>query len=247
MYNDISTEEKIDNYLLGQMTDEEKHLFEAELERDTLLKEEFECQKQVANAVQKVSMHEFLIKHAEERKQMKSYVPDLSVMLGSISDKIRDYFNSGQRVVWAFASVAAMVVAVVGGINYSTTLHSLKDNGMLAYAELSSPVARDGNTIDELMERIHSQIGSEDFENAQFSITDARHMIEDAIPTEVNSEEEEYERLVFQQKLYEVEWYEAIILMKRGNILKAKKLLESISDSPTPYKVEAKKILEKVF
>ena len=53
--------------------------------------------------------------------------------------------------------------------------------------------------------------------------------------------------MVFQQKLYEVEWYEAIILMKRGNILKAKKLLESISDSPSPYKVEAKKILEKVF
>ena len=125
MYNDISTEEKIDNYLLGRMSDEDKRLFEAELERDTLLKEEYECQKQVANAVQKVSMREFLIKHAEERKQMKSYVPDLSVMLGVFFDKIRDYFDSGQRVVWAFASVAAMVVAVVGGINYSTTLHSL--------------------------------------------------------------------------------------------------------------------------
>ena len=247
MYNDITTEERIDNYLLGRMTDEERNLFEADLEKDATLKEEFECQKLVANAVQKVAMRDFLAKHAEERQQEKSNVIDLSEVFSRISGKVRAYFSSSQRVVWALASVAAMFVAVVGGINYSFTLHSLENNGMLAYAELSAPIARDGNPLDELMERVYSQIGTGDYESAQLSIDEARSMIEGYIPAESGTEEEEYERLVLQQKLYDLDWYETIILMKQGKILKAKKLLESICDSQSPYKGEAEKVLERVF
>lgn len=247
MYNDITTEERIDNYLLGLMTDEERNLFEDDLENDATLREEFECQKQVANAVQKVAMRDFLAKHAEERQREKSNVIDLSEVISLISGKVRDYFSSSQRVVWALASVAAMVVAVVGGINYSSILHSLESNGLLAYAELSAPIARDGNPLDELMECVYFQIGSGDYENAQLSIDEARRMIEGSIPTEVSTEEEEYDRLVLQQKLYDIDWYEAIILMKQGKILKAKKLLESIYDSQSPYKCEAEKVLENVF
>jgi anti-sigma factor RsiW len=222
MNNDITIEERIDNYLLGRMSDEDKRLFEADLERDAELKEEFECQKQVANAVQKVAMRDFLVKHAEERQQENSTVINLSEVFSRISGKVRDYFSSSQRVVWTLASVAAMVVAVVGGFNYSSTLHSLENNGMLAYAELTVPVARDGNHLDELMARVYSLIGSGDFEKAQLSIDEARRMIEDSIPTEVSTEEEEYDRLVLQQKLYDIDWFEAIMLMKQGKILKAK-------------------------
>lgn len=247
MYNDITTEERIDSYLLGRMTDEERRRFEADLKQDAALKEEYECQRQVANAVQKVAMRDFLSKHAEERRQVKSNVIDLSEVLSRFSGKVRDYFSSGQRVVWALASVAAMVVAIVGGVNYSTTLHSLENNGMLAYAELSAPVARDGNTLDELMGRVYSQIGSGELENAQLSLNEARRMIEDSIPSEVNTEEEEYEQMVLQQKLYDVEWYESIILMKQGKIRKAKRLLESIKDSQSPYKDNAAEILENIF
>ena len=244
MYNDITTEGRIDNYLLGRMTDEERSLFEADLEKDASLREELECQKQVANAVQKVAMREFLTKHAE-RKQ--SNVIDLSEVICRISSRIRDYFISSHKVVWALASVAAMVVAVVGGINYSSTLHSLESNGLLAYAELSAPIARDGNPLDELMELAYSQIGSGDYENAQLFIDEARRMIESSFPALVSTEEEEYDRLVLQQKLYDIDWFEALILMKQGKILKAKKLLESICDSQSPYNGEAEKILEKVF
>ena len=45
MNNDISTEERIDNYLLGRMTEAERSAFEQEIERNPDLRKEYECQK----------------------------------------------------------------------------------------------------------------------------------------------------------------------------------------------------------
>ena len=236
MYNDITTEERIDNYLLGRMSDEEKRLFEADLERDAELKEEFECQKQVANAVQKVAMRDFLAKHAEERQQEKSNVIDLSEVFGIMANTVRNYFSSGQRVVWAFASVAAMVVAVVGGINYTSTLNTMRSDGMLAYTELTAPIARDGNQIDALIEQAYSQIGNNDWDAALSSIDEARAMINSALSVNSETEEDVYEQQILKLKGFDLDWYEAIVLMKQGKVIKAKRALETIasSDSPTP-------------
>ena len=52
MNNDITTEERIDNYLLGRMSEAERAAFERDLVKDADLKEEYECQKAIANAVQ---------------------------------------------------------------------------------------------------------------------------------------------------------------------------------------------------
>ena len=78
MNNDITTEERIDNYLLGRMSEAERAAFERDLATDAELKEEYECQKAVANAVQKVAMKDFLTQHAAERQAERSNVVDLS-------------------------------------------------------------------------------------------------------------------------------------------------------------------------
>ena len=247
MYNDITTEERIDNYLLGHMSDEEKRLFEADLERDAELKEEFECQKQVANAVQKVAMRDFLVKHAEERQKEKDNVIDLSAELGRMANKVRDYFSSGQRVVWAFASVAAMVVAVVGGINYTSTLNTMRSDGMLAYTELAAPIARDGNQIDALIELAYSQIGNNDWDAAQSSISEARAMINSALSDNAETEEDVYEQQILKLKVFDLDWYEAIILMKQGKVIKAKRALEAIASSDSPYAEIARNELDNIF
>jgi hypothetical protein len=247
MYDDITIEERIDNYLLGRMSDEEKRLFEADLERDPELKEDFENQKQVANAVQKVAMRDFLEKHAEERQLAKRNAFELSEVFSRFSDWVKDYFSSGQRVVWAFATVAAMVVAVVGGINYSSTVRSFENSGMLAYAELAAPIARDGNQVDVLIGKAYEQIGNVDYDGALATIGEVRNLINSSLEEEAVSEEECYEHEVLQMKLYDLEWYEAIVLMRQGRILKANKALKAISTSDSPYADAARNELNALF
>ena len=247
MNNDITTEERIDNYLLGRMSEAERAAFERDLETDAELKEEYECQKAIANAVQKVAMKDFLTRHAAERQEESSNVVDLSTYFKQATGKIRDFFSSGQRVAWTLASVAAMVVAIVGSVNYTSTLHTMQGNGMLAYAELSAPVARDGNELDTMIEDAYDLIGEGDLDKATDAIEKAKATVSAGLAQPVETEEDEYEHQVLQQKLYDLEWYEAIILMKQGKVLKAKKALSAISTSDSPYADAARNELNSIF
>ena len=247
MNNDITTEERIDNYLLGRMSEAERVAFERDLKTDAELKEEYECQKAIANAVQKVAMKDFLTRHAAERQEESSNVVDLSTYFKQATGKIRDFFSSGKRVAWTLASVAAMVVAIVGSVNYTSTLHTIQGNGMLAYAELSVPVARDGNELDAMIEDMYDLIGEGELDKATDAIEKAKATVSARLAQSVETEEDEYEHLVLQQKLYDLEWYEAIILMKQGKVLKAKKVLNAISTSDSPYADAARDELNSIF
>lgn len=247
MNNDITTEERIDNYLLGRMSEAERVAFERDLETDAELKEEYECQKALANAVQKVAMKDFLARHAAERQEESSNVIDLSTYFKQATGKIREFFSSGQRVAWALASVAAMVVAIVGSVNYTSTLHTMQGNGLLAYTELTVPVPRDGNELDALIEEAYTLIGADEFDQALDTIGCAKAIANETLDKPVATEEDEYEHQVLQQKLYDLEWYEAIVLMRQGKLLKAKKALKAISTSDSPYADVARNELNTIF
>lgn len=247
MNNDITTEERIDNYLLGRMAEAERAAFERDLATDAELKEEYECQRAIANAVQKVAMKDFLTRHAAERQEESSNVVDLSTYFKQVTEKIRDFFSSGQRVAWTLASVAAMVVAIVGSVNYTSTLHTMQGNGMLAYAELSAPVARDGNELDTMIEDAYDLIGSGELDKATDAIEKAKATVSERLAQPVETEEDEYEHQVLQQKQYDLEWYEAIVLMRQGKVFKAKKTLKDISTSDSPYAEAACNELNTIF
>lgn len=258
MNNDITTEERIDNYLLGRMSEAEKAAFERDLETDAELKKEYVCQKAIANAVQKVAMRDFITRHAAERQKAglpvaadlantNENVIDLTSIFSRISEKVQGFFSSGQRVALTFASVAAMLVAVIGGVNYTSTLSTMRNEGMIAYADLSAPIARDGNQIDILIEQAYSQIGNSKWDDAMASIGKVRTLISDSLSDSATTEEEVYEQQILKSKEYELDWYEAIILMKQGKIRKAKRVLESISVSDSPYAENAKDELNKIF
>ena len=247
MNNDITTEERIDNYLLGRMSEAERVAFEKDLATDEELKEEYECQKVIANAVQKVAMKNFLTQHAAERQKESSNVIDLSTYFKQATGKIREFLSSGQRVAWTLASVAAMVMAIVGSVNYTSTLHTMQSNGMLAYTELTVPVSRDGNELDTMIEDAYDFIGEGDLDKATDAIEKAKATVSERLAQPVETEEDEYEHQVLQQKLYDLEWYEAIVLMRHGKVLKAKKALNAISTSDSPYAEVAIDELKSIF
>ena len=258
MNNDITTEERIDNYLLGRLSEAERAAFERDLATDAELKEEYECQKAIANAVQKVAMKDFLTQHAADRKKAElpvaadtaesnGNVIDISSVFSRISEKVQGFFSSGQRVAWTLASVAAMVVAIVGSVNYTSTLHSMQGNGMLAYAELAAPVARDGNELDTMIEDAYNLIGTGELDKALDAIEIAKAKVMESIAQPVETEEDEYEHQVLQLKAYDLEWYEAIVLMKQGKVIKAKRALEVIASSSSPYADTARNELNNIF
>lgn len=257
MNNDITTEERIDNYLLGRMSEVERTAFERDLGTNAELKEEYECQKAIANAVQKVAMKDFLAQHAAERKdaellvaadaESNSNVINLGSFFSRISEKVQEFFCSGQRVAWTLASVAAMVVAIVGSVNYTSTLHSMQDNGLLAFAELAAPVARDGNELDAMIEDAYHLIGTGELEKAIDAIEKAKARVLEGLAQPIESEEERYEHQVLQLKEYELEWYEAIALMKQGKVIKVKRVLEAIASSSSPYADTARNELNSIF
>lgn len=242
MNNDILTEERIDNYLLGRMSEAERTVFERELEENKDLREEYECQKEVAHAIQMVAMREFLTRHAASRRR--------GIGL----------FSSDKRILWIVASVAAMFVVVVGGINYASAVKSLRDNGILAYSSLEMPVSRDGNELDSLIESIYGQIGAEEFDAAMETLYDAREVIAFSISIidgrseevirysdKVVSEEEAYELEILKMKQCDLDWYEAIILMRQGKVFKARRALKAIVSSDSPYAEMAKTVLSDSF
>ena len=244
MNNDITTEERIDNYLLDRMSEAERAAFERDLATDAELKEEYECQKAVANAVQKVAMKDFLTQHAAERQAESNNVMDLSTYFKQATGKIREFFSSGQRVAWTLASAAAMVVAIVGSVNYISTLHTMQANGMLAYSELAAPVARDGNELNSIMEEAYNLIGAGELDQAIDAIADAKTKAQEALSEPIETEEDEYTHEVLQQKLYDLEWYEAIVLMRKGKLVQARKVLNAIASSDSPYADNAQKELK---
>lgn len=247
MNNDITTEERIDNYLLGRMTEAERAAFEQDLATDAELREEYECQKAIANAVQKVAMKDFLTQHAAERQEESSNVIDVSTYFKTSYGKIRGLFSSGQRVAWTLAAVAAMVVAIVGSVNYTSTLHTMQGNGLLAYAELSAPVARDGNELDTIINEAYNLIGTGELNKATDAIEKAKATVLVTLAQPVETEEDEYEHQVLQLKEYDLEWYEAIVLMKQGKVIKAKRALEAIAASSSPYADTAHNKLNNIF
>ena len=227
MQNDISTEERIDNYLLNRMSEQERQQFESELVSDTELQKELESQRQVANAVQRAAMNSFLKQHAQQR-----------------NNKYRSLFSSTRRVIWTVTSIAAMFVLVIGFVKYNKAANTFKNEGLLAYNNMEIPVARDGNQIDILAANAYKMIGDGDYSLARKTIEEARDYIKTELIVEPRTDEEKYRNQVLQMKEYDLDWYEAILLLKMGKVVKSKLALKKIAYSDNQYASIARQVLD---
>ena len=236
MSNNISTEERIDNYLLGRMSAEEKHQFEIELENDASLKDQFESQREIAIAVQKVALRDFLDQQRDLLNKQKE------------QKKTRFLFAPSHRVLWTITSIAAMFILIIGGYDYTSTLNTMKAEGQAAYQGISAPVARDGNMIDILIEKAYKEIGYEQYDHALETISKARDMVIAQLSLHsANTEEDEYDHQILKIQKDELDLYEVVILLKQGKVIKAKKILEKMADSDSYNADKASKYLNTIF
>ncbi len=248
MKNDISTEERIDNYILGNMTAEERARFESDTQADSELRQEYESQLEVANGVQRVALRQFL-SECEENRGKYLYAKNsklLQVLKNSLGNVIA-VMTSDRKFAWSLSAVAAIIIAVVGFFNYSGMSHALHTYSVLAYNQISVSEPRDGNEVDLLLASAYASIGAEQLDLAEFQLEQANDLIESGLNTDVLSEEDEYNHQLLLLKREDLRWYSAILLMKQGKVLKARKALSAIIDGKGNYAKNAQDAFNEIY
>lgn len=202
------------------MPEDEKAAFEKELREDETLRGEVEAQRTIAEAVQTAHLKNMLA-DVEADLQRKRIL---------------------RRVITWTSSAAASIVIILSGYSIRQS-NAIKAIGDMCFTELTLPVSRDGNSLDSLLTLAFSQIAVNEYSAAASALVEARLMIEDGLRVPAADEESRYRHALLRRHLYEVDWLEAISLMKQGRDRKARRLLNSIADSQSPYSEKAREIL----
>lgn len=231
-------QDKIDEYIRGTMSAEDKNIFEEELRSNANLRHEVEVQASIAEAVQVVRLRE-LLQEAEA---------GLSRDASSQQEKSKPVLNPIRRKVLIWVSAAAACVLLFFIANSLVKTQRIKGLGDQYYAALVEPVSRDGNKIDSLLVSSYQLIGQGNFDLAIEDLQMARQLIETGLSVTGEDEEAEYLKAILNEKRYDADWYEILILMKEGDYNRdVKDLLMTISKSDSPYANDAQNILETMF
>lgn len=218
-------QDRIDEYIRGTMSDKDKAIFEEELRQDAELRHEVEVQATISDAVQAVHLKQVLKGVEAELSTPKVY----------------------WRRVYQWASVAAAVAIILIAGNIWRQSSRIKAFGNDYYASLEAPYSRGGNNLDSLLTLSYTTIGEGQYAEAEDALKKAELVIHEGMAAPVVDDETEYERKVLELKQYDVEWYQAIIVMKQGKYRHAKTILKEIVASGSPYADEAKEILNKMY
>lgn len=238
-------QERIDKYIQGKMSEEEKLLFESDLSKDMKLKTEYESQKEIADAVQKVHLKNILMNAEEELRSSKTRKLRSIEDTETASHKIRHLNFSLKRIT---SLAAAIIVIVFVGFNvYRTSM--VKELGNECYSQMSAPVSRSDSPIEANMLEIYKQLGSGDYSLAQQKIQVTYDML-DELKTESKSlsgEELEYITQMLSILEQDLEWYKVILNMKQGKFRTAKKQLKVIANGNGIHKHDAETLLKEKF
>ena len=221
MMNTIERTDKIDAYLAGTMSEAEKKEFEGlllgsetSLEDRTKLQDEMELQKEIIFAIRRRGFREMVKKDIAEIKQ----------------EKDEHHQRIKKITIWSLGSSTLMAMAAV-----------------LLLLFVLAPVAQQ-------MQGLSSQyIAGVVIDDIERDVDNDEDMLSVAIVLMQNNQWEEAEQII--NKIYtqptiktsdfqKVEWLRAICLMHRGKVIKAKKLLNKIANSNSPYQIEARKMLD---
>ena len=237
-------QDKIDEYIRGTMSVSDRIIFEGEVRQNAELRQEVEVQTSISDAVQAVHLKQLLQQIEADMAQANEESPIATDINGEANPVIvvRPNVFRRQLSYWASAVAAVMIIFFSGNSWRQTQRY--KGFGNDYYSALVEPVVRDGNELDKLLSSSYTLIGAGDYDAAVSYLNEARKQIDNGLALPIVDEESEYEHEILLEKLYDVDWYEAIILMRQGKCRKAKEALRNIATSDSPYARNAKNILK---
>ncbi len=209
-------EDRIDNYILGRMSNEERQAFEKEISVNTELQE-------------KVALHRDIVR-AMRIERDKEYLQSLErdIKVQEMTERRRRTF--AMRI----SSIAAAACLVLGVFVHFDTQSDYRQYGL----GIELAISRGGGYSDKVAELIKG--GNYDEALRLIAETEAKPFVcDDPNPEIIEAERDEYKR-----EQDELQWYKAVCYMRDGKYFKAKKLLKEIAASDSDFAEDAKKALE---
>lgn len=223
------------------MSVEEKMNFETELANNMELKEKYELQKEISDAVQKARIKNLLVEVENEIIEEREKI--MNDRRNDNDDKSLGN-TTNKRRIWISVAASILVIFFVGFEFHKTSVY--KTYGNDCYADITAPSSRSDNRLDSLMFSIYRQIGEENYSLAETNIEEAELIITSMKETEyISAEVQKYYDDILSIKKQEIDWYDAVLKMKQGKYRKAKKELKKIANGNGIYSVKAKEILNR--
>lgn len=208
--------DRIDNYILGRMSNEERQAFEKEMSVNSELQE-------------KVALHRDIVR-AMRIERDKEYLQSLErdIKMQKITERRRRTF--AMRI----SSIAAAACLVLGVFVHFDTQSDYRQYGL----GIELAISRGGGYSDKAAVAINE--GHYDEALSLIAEGEAKPFVcDDKNPEIVEAERDEYQR-----EQDELQWYKTVAYMRMGKYIKAKKLLKQIALSDSEYKDEAQAALD---
>ena len=208
--------DRIDNYILGRMSNEERQAFEKEMSVNLELQE-------------KVALHRDIVR-AMRIERDKEYLQSLErdIKMQKITERRHRTF--AMRI----SSIAAAACLVLGVFVYFDTQSDYRQYGL----GIELAISRGGGYSDKAAVAINE--GHYDEALSLIAEGEAKPFVcDDTNPEIVEAERDEYQR-----EQDELQWYKTVAYMRMGKYIKAKKLLKQIALSDSEYKDEAQAALD---
>lgn len=208
--------ERIDNYILGRMSNEERQAFEKEMSVNSELQE-------------KVALHRDIVR-AMRIEMDKEYLQSLErdIKMQKMTERRRRTF--AMRI----SSIAAAACLVLGVFVHFDTQSDYRQYGL----GIELAISRGGGYSDKAAVAINE--GHYDEALSLIAEGEAKPFVcDDTNPEIVEAERDEYQR-----EQDELQWYKTVAYMRMGKYIKAKKLLKQIALSDSEYKDEAQAALQ---
>lgn len=208
--------DRIDNYILGRMSNEERQAFEKEMSVNLELQE-------------KVALHRDIVR-AMRIERDKEYLQSLErdIKMQKITERRRRTF--AMRI----SSIAAAACLVLGVFVHFDTQSDYRQYGL----GIELAISRGGGDSNKAAVAINE--GHYDEALSLIAEGEAKPFVcDDTNPEIVEAERDEYQR-----EQDELQWYKTVAYMRMGKYIKAKKLLKQITLSDSEYKDEAQAALD---
>ena len=218
-YN-VERTELISRYLNKEMTESEEQKFMLLLESDPTLKSEMELQENIIWELRASAMREHL------KKVMGKSVKSI--------------------VMWTLTVAATVLIACVCTYRHYANVGIEISAPVLS--NLVMPTLRGAAAQEQKIDTAYIHIKEGNLSLAQEELKSAILYLEDIIDhpdAEITDPDERlYEKTLSTALLHRARYLQALCNMQQGNVITARRQLNNIADSDSPYKSEARKLLE---
>ncbi|WP_148467970.1 hypothetical protein [Alistipes sp.] len=213
-------DERIDKYVTGKMSEEERLLFERELAGNPGLQEEVSLQRDIVRAIRMKAAKEHLqrVEHGIQARTRR-----------------RKIF----RIVINVSSFAAAACLAIGLFVHVERVSDYKAVGNRI--ELTAESVRGG---EKTSTAILEAIGHNDYEVALELIAQEESREFSSQFTHPDLIEQDRLEYAFEQE--SLQWYKAVVYMRMGKWIKARRVLKRIAASDSHYKSQAQSELEQL-